>query len=141
MRIQLKKILNITPEEFVNVLKRDKIRGSLAPHQIILLITLSKIHNKSRNNHIDILDLNNEFKQVWDTYKDEFKTINNNLGMPLKAFVNKGYLAIQISEEINDFRKLSELESKISKLIIEDVLIALFKIEKIEEYLISRISK
>lgn len=31
-------------EEFVNNLKRDKARGSLTPHQIILLIALLKIY-------------------------------------------------------------------------------------------------
>lgn len=131
----------MTAENFIDNLKRDKARGSLAPHQIILLIALSKIYKKSGKNLTDILILNSEFQEVWNTYRNQFKTTNNKLGMPLKAFVNKGYLTIQISEEINDFRNLSELESKISKLVIEDVLITLFKIEKIEEYLISRISK
>jgi hypothetical protein len=131
----------LKPEEFIDGLKRDRARGSLAPHQIILLIALSKIYNKSRNNYIDILGLNSLFQEVWNTHKNQFKTTNNKLGMPLKAFVNKGYLLIQISEEINDFRNLSELESKISKLVIEDVLITFFKSDKIEEYLISRITK
>ena len=128
-------------EEFVNNLKRDKARGSLAPHQIILLITLSKIYKKGGANLTDILILNSEFQEVWNTYKNEFKTTNNKLGLPLKAFVNKEYITIEISEEINDFRNLLELESKISKLVIEDILIKLFKADKIEEYLISRISK
>ena len=128
-------------EEFVNNLKRDKARGNLAPHQIILLIALSNIYFVSKSNSTDVYTLNIEFQKVWNTYKNEFKTTNNKLGLPLKAFVNKGYLTIQISEQIIDFRKLSELESKISKLLIEDVLITLFKIDKIEEYLVSRISK
>ena len=131
----------MNPEEFLNNLKRDKARGSLAPHQIILLIALSKIYKKSGNILTDILILNSEFQEVWNTYKNQFKTTNNKLGMPLKAFVNKGYLTIQISKEINDFRNLSELESKISKLVIEDILTNLFKADKFEEYFISRISK
>ncbi|MFV8361446.1 hypothetical protein [Flavobacterium sp. LS1P3] len=128
-------------EEFVNNLKRDKARGNLAPHQIILLIALSNIYFVTKSNSTDIYTLNNEFQKVWNIYKNEFPTTNNKLGMPLKAFVNKGYLTIQISEEINDFRNLSELESKISNLVIEDILITLFKANKVEEYLISRISK
>lgn len=128
-------------EEFINSLKRDRARGSLAPHQIILLIALSKVYKKSGKTLTDILILNIAFQEVWNTYKNEFKTTNNKLGMPLKAFVNKGYLTIEISEEINDFRNLIELETKISKLLIEDDLISLFKIEKIEEYLVTRISK
>lgn len=127
--------------EFIDNLNRDKARGSLAPHQVILLFALAKIYKKSGAILTDILILNNEFQEVWNNYKNEFKTTNNKLGMPLKAFLNKGYLTIQISEEINDFRNLSELESKISKLVIEDVLISIFKTEKVEEYLISRISK
>jgi hypothetical protein len=131
----------MTQEKFIDGLKRDSARGSLAPHQIILLIALSKIYKKSGKVLTDILILNTEFQEVWNIYKNEFKTTNNKLGMPLKAFVNKGYLSIEISEEINDFRNLSELESKISKLVIEDVLITFFKADKIEEYLISRITK
>ncbi|RDI56283.1 hypothetical protein [Flavobacterium glaciei] len=131
----------MNPQEFIDGLKRDKARGSLAPHQIILLIALSRIYKKSGKILSDILTLNSEFQEVWNSYKNEFKTTNNKLGMPLKAFVNKGYLTIKISEDINDFRNLSELESKISTLVIEDILITLFKADKIEEYLISRISK
>jgi hypothetical protein len=131
----------MTAANFVDNLKRDKARGSLAPHQIILLIALSKIYKKSGRNLTDILILNSEFQEVWNTYRNEFKTTNNKLGMPLKAFVNKGYLTVEICEEINDFRKVSELEVKISKLVIENDLISLFKIDKIEEYLESRISK
>ena len=131
----------MNPEEFIDGLKRDRARGSLAPHQIILLIALSKIYKKSGKVLTDILILNNEFQEVWNIYKNEFKTNNNKLGMPLKAFVNKGYLSIEISEEINDFRNLLELETKISKLIIEDTLITFFKSDKIEEYLVTRISK
>ena len=131
----------MSPEEFIDGLKRDRARGSLAPHQIILLIALSKIYKKSGKILTDILILNTEFQEVWNIYKNQFKTTNNKLGMPLKAFVNNGYLTIQISEEINDFRNLSELESKISKLVIEDVLITLFKTDEIDEYFICRISK
>lgn len=128
-------------EDFINNLKRDRARGSLAPHQIILLIALLRFYRKNGKILNDISILNNEFQEVWNTYKNEFKTTNNKLGMPLKAFVNKGYLTIQITDQISDFRKISELESKISQVVIEDVLISLFKIEKVEEYLISRISK
>jgi hypothetical protein len=131
----------MNPEEFIDGLKRDRARGSLAPHQIILLIALSKIYKKSGKVLTDILILNSEFQDVWNIHKNQFKTTNNKLGMPLKAFVNKGYLTIQISEEINDFRNLSELESKISKLVIEDILTNIFKADKIEEYLVTRISK
>lgn len=128
-------------EDFINNLKRDRARGSLAPHQIILLIALIRLHRKNGKILNDISILNSEFQEVWNTYKNEFKTTNNKLGMPLKAFVNKGYLTIQITDQINDFRKVSELESKISQVVIEDVLITLFKEVKIEEYLVSRISK
>ncbi|RKS03070.1 hypothetical protein C8C84_2811 [Flavobacterium sp. 102] len=128
-------------EEFINNLKRDKARGSLAPHQIILLISLFRIYNKNEKKITDILILNNEFQEVWYNFKSEFKSTNNKLGLPLKAFVNKGYLTIGTNDQIFDFRNLSELESKISKLEMQDILIALFKVDKIEDYLISRIKK
>jgi flagellar biosynthesis regulator FlaF len=127
--------------EFIDSLKRDKARGNLAPHQIVLLLTLLNLHKENNSSILNIFSLNNEFQKVWNAYKNDFKTTNNKLGMPLKAFVNKGYVTIEISEEINDFRNLLELESKISKLEIADVLLTFLKIDKIEGYLISRITK
>ena len=94
-------------EEFVNNLKRDKARGNLAPHQIILLIALSNIYSISKSNLTDITTLNNEFQKVWKEYKNLFISKNNKVGLPLKAFVNRGYLNLIINECINDFRNIN----------------------------------
>lgn len=135
-------LANISFEEFVNNLNRDKARGSLAPHQIILLISLAKIyHGNGKKTHVDVIALNDVFQKVWRLHKNKFRTANNKLGMPLKAFINKGYLTVNTSIEIKDFRNQAELESKITQIVIEDILINQLKTDQVEEYLITRISK
>lgn len=132
-----KKEINI--EDFINNLNRDKARGDLAPHQIILLISLNRFSSKNSSDTINISDLINVFEKVWDEHKDIFKSTNNNIGFPLKSFIHKKYISISISDEINDFRNYNELESKISNLIIESSLLSILNVDQIEEYLISRI--
>lgn len=134
-------LVNVFLAEFVDNLNRDRARGTLAPHQIILLMSLSKIYRKGRKKHLDILTLNEVFQKVWQLHKNEFKTTNNKLGLPLKAFVNKGYLTINTSDEIKDFRNQAELEAKIIQIVLEDILINQLKTDQVEEYLITRISR
>jgi hypothetical protein len=127
-------------EEFVNNLKRDKARGNLAPHQIILLIALSNIYAIHKSNLTDIATLNDEFQKVWNEHKNSFISNNNKVGLPLKAFVNREYLQLNGAEIINDFRNNSELESKITSLTVSYELLKLYIDESIENYLTSRIS-
>jgi len=128
-------------KEFIDGLKRDKARGNLAPHQIILLISLLNLYKENESDTFDILSLTNEFQKIWNDYQYKFKTINNNIGLPLKAFNNRGYIELGVKDTINDFRNNLELMSKISSLKIDNVLIQLFKNEDIRNYFIHRISK
>jgi hypothetical protein len=126
--------------EFVDNLKRDKARGELAPHQIILLISLYNLCIVNNSQILTIEDLISTFNKVWKENQDKFKTKNCNLGMPLKVFINKGYLEIEIKEEIIDFRSKTELKSKISKIKINKILLNLFKNIEISDYLKTRIN-
>jgi hypothetical protein len=65
---------------------------------------------------------------------------NCNLGMPIKVFVNRDYLEIEIKEDIIDFRNKTELKSKITEIKINRVLLNLFKNNDINDYLKTRIS-
>lgn len=127
-------------EEFINGLKRDKARGKIAPHQIILLITLFKIYSETKNPITDITTLNNQFQKIWNLHKEKFNSKNNKVGLPLKAFSNRGYLDLSITNQINDFRNNFELETKISSLKIEPILIQLFQNSDFEKYLRTRIT-
>lgn len=130
----------MTKEEFINNLKRDKARGNLAPHQIILLISLFNTYSISKSDLTDITTLNNEFQKVWKEYKNLFISKNSKVGLPLKAFVNRGYLKLIINESINDFRNILELETKISSIKIEELVLQLFQDVDIKNYLIIRIT-
>lgn len=128
-------------KEFVDNLKRDKARGSLAPHQIILLITLFDTFKEDNSGIFDIANLNRKFKENWKAHQNKFKTKNNKIGLPLKAFINKGYIEIKTNDDINDFRNNSELESKITMLKIDSILLNIFRETKSNSYLIERITK
>lgn len=128
-------------EEFINSLKRDKARGNLAPHQIILLIALYNIVAKNSTETLEINELNDEFQKVWYEHKGDFVSVNNKVGLPLKAFVNRGYLTLEITDTIIEFRNLKELQMKISTIQIDPLLIQIFKNKSIKKYLVSKISK
>ncbi|MBP1838627.1 hypothetical protein [Formosa algae] len=127
-------------DEFVDNLKRDKARGELAPHQIILLLSLHKLYLENKSNVIETDDLMDAFNVTWKEHQNSFKTKNNNIGMPLKAFVNRGYLEIDINEEINDFRSKTELITKVIQIKINQVLLELFKDIELSNYLKMRIN-
>ncbi|MGY0391178.1 hypothetical protein ACW5R3_01295 [Bizionia sp. KMM 8389] len=127
-------------KEFVDNLKRDKARGDLAPHQIILLLSLHKLYSENKSNTFEIDDLMDAFNLTWKEHQKSFKTKNCNLGMPLKVFVNKEYLEIDINEEINDFRSKTELRTKITSIIISQLLLTLLKKTEFYNYLKTRIS-
>ncbi|OAD45433.1 hypothetical protein LPB303_06685 [Polaribacter atrinae] len=127
-------------KDFVDNLKRDKARGELAPHQIILLISLHKLYLENKSNVIETIDLMDVFSKTWKEHQYGFETKNCNLGMPLKVFVNRGYLEIDIKEDIKDFRSKTELKSKITEIKINQVLFQLFKNTELSNYLITKIS-
>lgn len=128
-------------EEFVNNLKRDKARGNLAPHQIILLIALSNIYSISKSDSTDINTLNSEFQKVWKEHKNLFISKNNKIGLPLKAFVNREYLQLITTDVINDFRNNLELETKVKSIKMYKATTQLFQDSDIKKYLITRIIK
>jgi hypothetical protein len=127
-------------KEFIDNLKRDKARGDLAPHQIILLLSLHKLYSENKSDIIEINDLMNAFNFTWKEYQNSFKTKNCNLGMPLKVFVNKDYLEIAIKEDINDFRSKTELKSKITEIRISLILLSFFNNPEFGDYLKTRIN-
>jgi hypothetical protein len=127
-------------KEFIDNLKRDKARGDLAPHQIILLLSLHKLYSKNKSNIIEIVDLIDTFSLIWKVHQNSFKTKNCNLGMPLKVFVNKDYLEIDKKEDINDFRSKTELRSNITEIRISQVLLKLFENTEFAAFLKKRIN-
>lgn len=126
--------------EFIDNLKRDKARGALAPHQIILLISLQKLYLENKSHIIQISNLMDVFSLTWKELENNFKTKNNNLGMPLKVFVNRNYLEIELKEAIKDFRNKKELKNKIVQIQINTTLKNLFQQPEIQKKLLTRIN-
>ena len=127
--------------KFIDKLKRDKARGVIAPHQIILLYALYNLSNRCGKHTFEIDELNTEFQIVWKRNKDKFQSTSNILGMPLKAFFNQGYINLAFSGELLDFRKLNDLKENIKSVQIGTELLKVFKFENIEDTLINRLNK
>ena len=96
------------------------------------------IENNSKT--LNIEDLISTFNKVWKENQDKFKTKNCNLGMPLKVFVNREYLEIDIKEDIVDFRSKTELTNKIIKIEICAILKNLFQKPDIKNEFINKIN-
>lgn len=126
-------------DEFIDSLKRDKARGELAPHQIILLLTFLEVYKSNQSINFQIIQLIETFDKIWKEHQDKFQTKNKSIGMPIKAFYNKGLIEIDFTDTISDFRRNQEIEAKITNIEIGNELEKLFKQEKIKEYLIKRI--
>jgi len=121
---------------FIDGLNRDKARGEIAPHQIILLATLFRLYNKTKNTKINVEELINEFNDVWERNKMKFHSRNNNIGLPLKVFEKNEYINIKHKDpenQIEDYRNINNLKSNIDSLNIDNFLIQLFKIENCSE--------
>lgn len=127
-------------KEFIDGLKRDKARGNLAPHQIILLIAMFNLYVLKNTFKYDIIDLNEEFKKTWLEHQNKFESKNNKIGLPFKAFVNKEYINIEVSSTINDFRNNNELDSKVMSIEVSRILQEILKKDNVKNYLISRIT-
>jgi hypothetical protein len=102
------RLFKVTPQDehisyldkFINELKRDKAHGGTSPHQIILLISFFNLGKHKLN--IDELIL--EFDKNWEKYKDLFKSTNRNIGMPLKAMMNKKLINLETIKPIQNYR-------------------------------------
>jgi|GEM_PF-5317000 len=100
---------------FIDSLNRDRARGNLAPHQLILLISFFKLKKDS----LTIDELIVEFDNNWQVYKQLFKSTNKNIGMPLQAMLNKGLISIGTSGFISNFRSREEVVNKVNIVVIE----------------------
>jgi hypothetical protein len=101
---------------FIDSLKRDKASGNTAPHQIILLISFLNLSDSLDNNQYKIQELALEFDANWVKYSHLYLTKNKNIGMPIKAMINKGLIEIKILESILNYRNKKEIFSKIENL-------------------------
>jgi hypothetical protein len=98
---------------FIDNLKRDKARGNLAPHQIILLISFINLDSSFSKNQYNIDELIKEFDANWNINAHFFATKNNNIGMPLKALLNKNLIEIKTNEVIINYRNRNEISLKV----------------------------
>lgn len=125
----------IDNDDFIASLKRDKARGYLAPHQIILLISFFNLGKEKLN----IDELIKAFDENWKKYAYLFNSKNRNIGLPLKALSNKGLVIMYLLQPIDNFRNVNELIEKVKSISFSDELISFLKKVNLE-YLESRIS-
>jgi hypothetical protein len=118
--------------DFIDSLSRDKVRGDIAPHQIILLISLLNLYTPLLKKQIDIDELIKEFDLNWNKYDYLYKSINKNAGLPLKALYNKGLLTIDMYKPIEDYRNMGEISQKIQKISLNDELTRFLSLAKLE---------
>ena len=125
--------------EFIDSLKRDKARGELAPHQIILLLTFLDVYESNQSINFQINQLIETFDKIWKEHQDKYQTKNKSIGMPIKAFYNKGLIEIDFTDTISDFRRNKELVTKITNIKIGNEIEKNLKKENIKEFLVKRI--
>lgn len=128
-------------DEFIDNLKRDRARGVIAPHQVVLLLSFYNLFREKNTTIFDIEELNLEFQKVWSKYNSKFTSKSNLVGMPLKALFNQGYIDMDLKKSIIDFRNISLLRENIKCVKIKSEIISLFSAENLEDILINRFDK
>lgn len=125
--------------KFINGLNRDRARGDLAPHQIILLASLLIEFTDSHDKKIQIDSLITSFENIWINNAIKFKSINMNIGMPIKSFENQGYINLRKKNPIKDYRNLNDLKNNIDYLELNFVLTELFETKCTEKDILNNI--
>lgn len=129
------------PNIFIDNLRRDKARGIIAPHQIVLLLALYSLFRQTGKIHFNIEEVNSSFQLVWKENKDKFKSTNNNVGLPLKSLNSQGIIKLEIVSSIFDFRNLKNLNDGINKVNLTEVLLKVFHENSFTDKLKERLSK
>lgn len=112
---------------FVNGLKRDKARGQLAPHQLILLLALLNCFNQYNSHSIqDIRQLNTDFQIIWKQHRHRFTSTNSKIGLPLQAFFNQHLVQLKFNSNIDDIRRTEELILKLDHIMLLPKILNIF---------------
>ena len=126
-------------QSLVDSLRIVRARGKKAPHQIILLIAFWRQIQENSSFTIPSKLVHDKFEQAWKDYENELDSSNLNLGMPLKAFYRKEFVAFNPDLEIDkfryDFRNTQRLLNEISSIKLKDPLISTLKQVQSEEEL------
>jgi len=113
-------------ESEISALNIGSARGSEAPHQPILLLSLlDQFHRHDKEYNIQ--DLIDAFTVVWNKYDTYLMSDNPDIVMPIKALLRKGILNAQFKNnsgeaQINETRSVSELGSQIEFVYLNDAL-------------------
>ncbi|MEY3997110.1 MAG: hypothetical protein RL344_1453 [Pseudomonadota bacterium] len=121
---------------FVNGLKRDKARGQLAPHQLILLLALlTYIHTHHDDNDkqlakyatiLNMRQLNDYFQIIWKQHRHRFTSTNSKIGLPLQAFFNQHLVQLKFNSNIDDIRRTEELILKLDHIMLLPKILNIF---------------
>lgn len=107
-------------EELISRMRIDRARGRRAPHQLVLLIALSKLIRSKNTDVFSIEDILMNFEDTWKKNKHNFYSKNPNIGMPLRALIRLGYIEIDQTGAIVDFRNTQSLLDDIKLVKVKD---------------------
>ncbi|WP_282018187.1 hypothetical protein [Salegentibacter mishustinae] len=115
-------------EKILNNLNRDRARGIKAPHQIILLISISEYFKQENKQTISLDKLNQLFTYKWIENEQAFQSDNKDIVMPFKALHNLNLIQTKIEPQLlNSIRSFNDLSQKISEIRLEDGLAEILK--------------
>lgn len=123
-------------------LKRDSNKGILAPHQILLLITIQREFNSYNNIELSIKDIQCTYEIVWNEYRKSISSDNLNLGVPIRALKNQGLIEVNFYNESDPlkekyYRIKNKLLEKVKSIILSENLINGIKNENEAEEIIA----
>lgn len=132
---------NLKLEKFINDLNRDSVRGNIAPHQLVLLITFLRMFD-STIELFSFKELHVNFNKVWEELKLFFKTGNRDIIMPIKALTNQGHIKLHPNNEIyKSLHKVSDFEKYYKSVSLHQEFKEILSLPDVENYLIKRLQQ
>jgi len=115
-------------KESIENLRRDQARGFVAPHQLILLITICRHYQTTKESQVSLINLKDMFHEIWIENEQAFRSENPDIVMPIKALKRSGLISADIDQNLlKRIRTYSDLNNYITNLEISKPLAELFK--------------
>jgi hypothetical protein len=115
-------------KESIENLRRDQARGFVAPHQLILLMTICRHYQTTKESQVSLINLKDMFHEIWIENEQAFRSENPDIVMPIKALKRSGLISADIDQNLlKRIRTYSDLNNSITNIEISKPLAELFK--------------
>ncbi|SOC81567.1 hypothetical protein SAMN06296241_3146 [Salinimicrobium sediminis] len=115
-------------ETILEHLNRDKARGNIAPHQVILLIAISNHVEKYRRQLLPLPQVKEIFDEIWLHKEQLFRSNNTDIVMPLKALQRAELIHLRITEDqIQGVRSYNQLREVVTDIELSNELFEILK--------------